>query len=60
MMYPECPVPGKDGMITPRIGSVVSSEDFKRVRDEYYGIRGWEASTGLQTRTTLQRIGFTM
>jgi aldehyde:ferredoxin oxidoreductase len=27
------------------------------MKDEYYGLRGWDAATGLQTRKTLETLG---
>jgi aldehyde:ferredoxin oxidoreductase len=56
-MDPECLVPGKDGAVISRIGAVVDRADFERMKDEFYELRGWDRSTGLQRRHTLQGMG---
>lgn len=53
---PECIVPGPDGTPVSRIGAKVDMPDFLRIRDEYYGLRGWDVPTGLQTRNGLQAL----
>ena len=40
-----------------RKGAVVDRQEFERMKDEYYAIRGWDPLTGLQTRRTLVRLG---
>ena len=54
---PECLVPGKDGEIVSKIGTVVDREKFEKLKDEYYRLRGWDVATGLQTRAKLEQIG---
>ena len=54
---PECLVPGKDGEIISRKGEVVDRGDFERLKDEYYQLRGWDTTTGLQTRKNLEELG---
>jgi len=56
-LNPECLVPGKDGEVISRKGKVVDRNEFERLKDEYYTIRGWDASTGLQTAAALGRLG---
>jgi len=29
---------------------------FEKMKDEYYEIRGWDVSTGLQTRAQLEKL----
>jgi len=53
----DCVVPGKDGQIVSRRGAVVDRQEFEKVKDEYYGLRGWDVATGLQTRESLERAG---
>ncbi|MDY6934561.1 MAG: aldehyde ferredoxin oxidoreductase N-terminal domain-containing protein [Spirochaetota bacterium] len=53
---PECLVPGKDGEPFSRRGMVVDREAFKKMMDEYYDIRGWDVSTGLQTKAKLNEL----
>jgi len=40
-----------------RKGMVVDRDEFERLKDEYYAIRGWNIATGLQTRGSLKKIG---
>ncbi len=49
----ECKVIGKDAEIASRKGEVVVREEFEKMKDEYYGLRGWDAASGLQTRAAL-------
>jgi aldehyde:ferredoxin oxidoreductase len=53
---PQCLVPGKDGEVTSRKGAVVDREQFNRMRDEYYQLRQWDVTTGLQTRANLESL----
>jgi len=53
---PECLVPGKDGKPLSRRGMVLDREQFEKMKDEYYAIRGWDVPTGLQTRTKLEDL----
>lgn len=54
---PECLVPGKDGEVFSRKGMVVDRDEFERMKDEYYDIRGWDVASGLQTRASLEALG---
>jgi aldehyde:ferredoxin oxidoreductase len=36
---------------------VVDRQEFERMKDEYYRIRGWDIATGLQTRQPLESLG---
>ncbi|MFC1857825.1 aldehyde ferredoxin oxidoreductase C-terminal domain-containing protein [Thermodesulfobacteriota bacterium] len=53
---PECIVPGKDGKPFSRKGVVVDREKFEKLKDEYYAIRGWDVSTGLQKQDKLEEL----
>jgi aldehyde:ferredoxin oxidoreductase len=53
---PECLVPGKDGEVLSRKGMVVDRAEFERMMDEFYSIRGWDVTTGLQTRAKLEEL----
>lgn len=53
---PECLVPDKDGQRVSRMGAVINLEDFEKLKDEYYTLRGWDIKSGYQTRATLQRL----
>jgi aldehyde:ferredoxin oxidoreductase len=57
VMDPDCLVPGRNGEPVSRVGSVVDRQEFERMKDEYYQIRGWDIATGLQTRPTLESLG---
>ncbi|MBW2143874.1 MAG: hypothetical protein JRG75_05695, partial [Deltaproteobacteria bacterium] len=50
-------VPGKDGEIISRKGEMLAREDFEKLKDEFYGLRGWDVATGLQTRAKLRELG---
>jgi len=54
---PECTVPGKDGEPMSRLGMVVDRDEFEKMKDEYYGYRGWDIETGLQTKEKLSELG---
>jgi aldehyde:ferredoxin oxidoreductase len=53
----DCVVPGKGGEVVSRKGAVVDRDEFERVKDEYYRLRGWNVDTGLQTGETLKKVG---
>ncbi|MDY6844178.1 MAG: aldehyde ferredoxin oxidoreductase C-terminal domain-containing protein, partial [Thermodesulfobacteriota bacterium] len=53
---PDCIVPGKDGEIFSRKGMVVGRDEFENMKDEFYALRGWDVSTGLQTKTKLEDL----
>jgi len=53
---PNCIVPGKDGEVFERKGMVVDPGQFEKMKDEYYGIRGWDVASGLQTRARLEEL----
>jgi len=57
MYNPELLVPGKDGEIISRKGAVVGREEFEKMKSEYYQLRGWDVTTGLQTKTKLRELG---
>ncbi|MFC1838980.1 aldehyde ferredoxin oxidoreductase family protein [Thermodesulfobacteriota bacterium] len=53
---PECIVPGKDGEITSVEGRVFDRQDFEKLKDEYYELRGWDVETGLPRAETLRNF----
>jgi aldehyde:ferredoxin oxidoreductase len=57
VMDPDCLVPDKNGKPVSRVGAVVDRQEFERMKDEYYQIRGWDVATGLPTRRTLEGLG---
>ena len=54
---PESLVPGKDGEPHSRTGQVVDRDEFERMKDELYEIRGWDVATGFQKRGQLEALG---
>ena len=56
-LNPECKAPGKDGEVASRKGEVVDRARFEAMKDEYYGLRGWDVATGLQTASGLEQLG---
>ena len=52
----DCLVPGKNGETISRKGMVVDRDKFEQLKDEYYMLRGWDISTGLQTRQKLEEL----
>jgi aldehyde:ferredoxin oxidoreductase len=41
-------VPDKDGHFVTRRDVVLEREEFEKMKDEYYTLRGWDVKTGLQ------------
>ena len=56
-MNPKCIVPGKNGIPFSRKGAVVDKDKFEQMKDEFYAIRGWDVSTGIQTKAKLEDLG---
>jgi aldehyde:ferredoxin oxidoreductase len=56
MMDPDCLVPDGDGNPVSRVGSVLDRNDFDKMKDEYYQLRGWNTTNGLQTRKKLEEL----
>jgi len=52
-----CLVPGKDGEAISKKGAVVDREEFEKIKDDYYHLRGWDVATGLQTESKLTKLG---
>ncbi|MFC1840309.1 aldehyde ferredoxin oxidoreductase N-terminal domain-containing protein [Thermodesulfobacteriota bacterium] len=53
---PDCIAPGKDKEQISRKGAVLDKEDFERLKDEYYSLRGWDVETGFQTFEKLKEL----
>jgi aldehyde:ferredoxin oxidoreductase len=54
---PGCLVPGRNGEVISKKGAVLDRDKFEDMKTEYYRLRGWDADTGLQTRTKLNELG---
>ena len=52
-------VPGPNGKICSKKGMVLNRNEFEKLKDEYYLIRGWDVATGLQKRTNLEELDLT-
>jgi len=57
LFNPECLAPGKDGEVISRKGAMVDREKFEQMKTEYYQLRGWDTSTGLQPKGKLEELG---
>lgn len=58
-IHPDDPAlaPGKDGQTVATKGAVVERDAFERVKDEYYASRGWDVTSGIQTKKKLAELG---
>ncbi|MDM7999511.1 MAG: aldehyde ferredoxin oxidoreductase N-terminal domain-containing protein [Dehalococcoidia bacterium] len=54
---PQLILPGKNGEVVSLKGRVIDRDAFERMKDEYYLLRRWDVTTGLQTRAQLEGIG---
>jgi aldehyde:ferredoxin oxidoreductase len=54
---PQLLSPGKGDEVVSKEGAVLDRDKFETLKDEYYGLRGWDISTGLQTRVKLKELG---
>jgi aldehyde:ferredoxin oxidoreductase len=53
---PECMVPGEEGKAESKKGTVLEKDEFENIRDEYYGLRGWDVGTGYQTEKLMASL----
>ena len=53
---PECLVPGPGGKPISMIGHRIDRGDYEKLLDEFYGLRGWDVPTGLQSRRLLEDL----
>ena len=47
---------GEGDEIVSRKGAMLDRDKFESMKDEYYSLRGWDVTTGLQTRNTLEQL----
>jgi aldehyde:ferredoxin oxidoreductase len=52
----ESTVPAKNGKTASLKGAVVDKTEFETMKDEYYALRGWDVSIGLQTRAKMDEL----
>lgn len=57
MFNPDFMLPGPDGELITRKGAVVDRYKFSKMMDEYYELRGWDKTTGLQTKEKMEELG---
>jgi aldehyde:ferredoxin oxidoreductase len=48
--------PGKDGEIFTKKNVVLDRNKFEEMKREFYGLRGWDTATGLQTKAGLEAL----
>ncbi len=53
---PDCLVPGRNGEMVSRKGARIAREDFEKLKDDYYRLRGWDLPTGLPTEKRLREL----
>ena len=53
---PDLIVPGPGDEPLSVKGAVLDKEKFKKMRAEFYELRGWDPETGLQKSQTLKRL----
>jgi len=51
-----CIVPGPDGKPASRQGETIKREAFENLKSDYYGLRGWDITSGFQTKAKLQEL----
>jgi len=53
---PQGIAPGKNGEIFTRKGEVLDRAKFEEMKREFYGLRGWDKATGLQSKARLEAL----
>jgi len=56
-MNPKVLVPGEGDMVLNRKGKTLDRDRFKKMRNEFYQLRGWNLKTGYPTPEKLQELG---
>jgi aldehyde:ferredoxin oxidoreductase len=54
---PDCIMPGKDGEIISLLGKTWDRQEFEKMKDDYYRMRGWDVATGIPTKAKLEELG---
>lgn len=52
----ECLVPGEKGEVVSKKGALFDRSKFEEMKSEYYALRGWDVTTGLQTEAKLAEL----
>jgi aldehyde:ferredoxin oxidoreductase len=50
---PDGIMPGQSGKIISRLGCVVEKDQFEKLKNQYYRLRGWDEKTGYPSRSKL-------
>jgi aldehyde:ferredoxin oxidoreductase len=53
---PQSRVPGPGGEPVSRKGAILDRDEFEKLKDEFYMLRGWDVASGLQTRAVLEKL----
>jgi aldehyde:ferredoxin oxidoreductase len=56
-MNDEVLVPGEGNIVLNRKGQILDREVFKKMRDEFYQLRGWDPETGYPGTKKLHELG---
>ena len=57
LFNPDLEFPGAGDEIITRKGKTMDRNDFECMKDEYYSLRGWDVSTGLQKKEHMKKLG---
>ena len=57
MHNPQLLLPGAGDEIISLKGKAVDREEFERMLDEYYDLRGWDKATGYPRKDKLAELG---
>jgi aldehyde:ferredoxin oxidoreductase len=50
-------MPGREGKLISRLGTVLDRQQFEKMKDEYYQHRGWDVNTGFPAKAKLEQLG---
>jgi len=59
LFNPDLEFPGAGDEIITRKGKTLDRKEFECMKDEYYTLRGWDVSTGLQKKEHMKKLGLT-
>ncbi|MBU4002568.1 MAG: hypothetical protein KKB94_09660, partial [Proteobacteria bacterium] len=56
MTNPRGIAPGENGEIINRKNATLDKTKFEEMKKEFYGLRGWDQESGLQTKAKLEAL----
>ncbi len=56
LFNPDLEMPGRGEEIISRKGAIIDRQAFEQMKDDYYRLRGWDVSSGLQKKETLEDL----